>query len=140
MDGLTSLIWEIIDERLLLISATGKSSFLNLCWGTLWQLATIWLVFKKRYTQDVPKVIMIWVLFFRAVFINSDALLSWFKVSSFEEKLNFECAVKDCQRSLKKKRSSSIYSLLVMALWITDSIAFGWNKIPKGLSTDWNLW
>jgi hypothetical protein len=41
IDGLISLIREMINERLLLISATDNSSFLNLFWETLWQLATI---------------------------------------------------------------------------------------------------
>ena len=39
ISGLTFLIKEIIDERLLLISTMDNSSFLNLCWETLWQLA-----------------------------------------------------------------------------------------------------
>jgi len=140
ISGLTFLIKEIIDERLLLISTIDNSSFLNLCWGTLWQLVTILPDSEKRYIQDVPSVIMIWVLLFKAVFINADAWLSWFKASSFDEELNFECAVKDCHRSLKKKISFSVYSFLQRAFLITDSIAFGWNKMPKGLSIDWNLW
>ncbi len=57
--ALTFLTKEIIDERLLLISTIETSSFLNLCWETLWQLATISSVSNKRYTQDVPRVIMI---------------------------------------------------------------------------------
>ena len=59
ISGLTFLIKEIIDERLLLISTMDNSSFLNLCWETLWQLATISSDSNKRYTQDVPSVIMI---------------------------------------------------------------------------------
>ena len=101
ISGLTFLIKEIIDERLLLISVIGNSSFLNLCWGTLWQLATILPDSKKRYTQEDPSVIMIWVLLFKAVFIDADALLSFSIISSFDEELSFECASKDCHRSLK---------------------------------------
>jgi len=59
------------------------------------------------------------------VFIDADALLSSPIISSFDEELNFECAVKDCHRSLKKKISFSVYSFLQRAFLIIDSIAFG---------------
>jgi len=59
------------------------------------------------------------------VFIDADALLSSPIISSFDEELNFECAVKDCHRSLKKKISFSVYSSLVMAFLMIVSIALG---------------
>ena len=121
-------------------SSIESNSFENCFWGTLWQLVTILPDSEKRYIQDVPSVIMIWVLLFKAVFIDADALLSFPIISSFDDELSFEWAVKDCHRSLKKKISFSVYSFLQRAFLITDSIAFGWNKMPKGLSIDWNLW
>ena len=101
ISGLTFIMKETMDERILLVSVMGNSSFLNLRWGTLWQLVTMSSESNKRYTQDVPSVIMIWVLLFKAVFINADALLSFSIISSFDEELSFECASKDCHRSLK---------------------------------------
>ena len=83
---------------------------------------------------------MKWVLFLTALFMDTEALLSCSIISSFDEELSFECASKDCQRSFKKKTSFSVYFFLQSAFLITDSIAFGWNKMPKGLSIDWNLW
>ena len=59
------------------------------------------------------------------MFIDADALLSFSMISSVDEELSFECASKDCHRSLKKKISFSVYSSLVMAFLMIVSIAFG---------------
>ena len=85
-----------IDSILCAMISGDRSSLLNCFWGTLWQLATICLVSMFRYTQDVPKVMIIWVESFNCVCVKSIISFKEFKNTSLSGFDNSEWTSKQC--------------------------------------------